>query len=80
MDKQAGQAQVIDLAQWRRKKLELQSQEDYIRKLCTRCGGGPTRCGESDLRRLTEIQRQLILDLMRSPDAPAGKGDKEPEG
>lgn len=67
---------VVDLAQWRRKRRKLQAQEDYIGKLCHRCqdGGLPGCCSPADLRRLAEIQRQVILDLL-------GEGEEgKPEG
>ena len=68
---------VVDLARWRSKKLELQSQEDYIRKLCSRCGAaGPPCCDDAHLRRLAEIQRQIILDLL---GVEAGRSEEPKE-
>jgi uncharacterized cysteine cluster protein YcgN (CxxCxxCC family) len=54
---------VVDLSERRLKKQRLQSQEEYIHKLCDRCHDCCPR-GEDDARRLAEIQRQIILDLL----------------
>ena len=74
-------SKVIDLAGWRQRRLRLQSQEDYIRKLCSRCEA-PEACGEAQARRLAEIQREVILDLLcrgRGPQKRQGE-EREPEG
>jgi hypothetical protein len=73
---------VVDLNERRLKKARLQSQAEYIDKLCHRCEGCiPQGCSEADVRRLTEIQRQIILDLL-GEDKPQGERpeDEEPKG
>ncbi len=72
---------VVDLAKWRAKRLILQSQEEYIGKLCARCAApGLPPCGGPELERLAEIQRRIILELLgAAPEAGTSQG-KEPEG
>jgi hypothetical protein len=66
---------VVDLAGWRLKRLKLQSQEEYIRKLGERCGSCRHEgCNEDDVRRLADIQRRLILDLLGEEDEDKGPG------
>jgi hypothetical protein len=72
-------AKVLDMASWKARKSAIQSQEDYIRGLCERCGGGcPPSCGETDLKRLAEIQREIILDLLGG--SKPSREEKEPGG
>jgi len=68
-------AKVLDMASWRARKSLIQSQEEYIRGLCDRCGGGCGSCGEDELKRLAEIQRDIIVDLLGGSEAPR-KDDK----
>jgi hypothetical protein len=78
VDQKVTRRKVIDLARWRARRLEIQSQEDYIHKLCERCGtDAPPCCGEEDLRRLVDIQRLVILDML---DGGRAEGEEPKDG
>jgi hypothetical protein len=64
---------VIDLAEWRLKRLRLQSQTGCI-QLYFPDLAGPGACGEAEARHLAEIRREIGLQLMRRRhERPEGK-------
>lgn len=63
---------VIDLAEWRLKRLRLRSQEECILYLPDLAG--PGACCEAEARRLAEIRRGIGLQLVRPQDGQPEEG------